>query len=225
MDLKFFKLAKQLNTNHHPELSMKNLHFRGNFNSLSLVSLSQKSPEMGKSGIKSIKKAERMLKDIKLGTPGRLTREKHLQAYIINESLLNGGKLPFGNYTFLTSEIAYTNKDKKRVVNDILALNSDNSLVIIELKSIRDSKVIQQTHDFEIKAIKENPDIFTKLVQTLSERKWNGKIKKVAVWPMKSDGGKSKIHDIDELYGYEMVNYQENGTLCSFNKILFKIEH
>ena len=220
-ELKYFKLAKELNEKHHEELLNKQFHFRGNFNSMSLVSLSQKSPEMGKSSIKSEATAEKYLKTLKLSTPGRLTREKHLQAFIIQASLLNGGKMPFGGYQFLTSEMAFPVGDRKRLVNDILAIDSEGTLVIIELKSLRDTKVIAQTISFNDNVVQKESKLFSNLVTLLSGKQWNNKVKRVAVWPKKGERAKNKKYDIDELYGYDMINVEEKGNLLVFDDIVF----
>lgn len=222
--LEFFELAKELNETHHEELLKKELHFRGNFNSISLVSLSQKSPEMGKSSIKSKATAEKYLKNLKLQIPGRLTREKHLQAYIIQKSLLNGGEMPFGGYKFLTSEIAFSVGDRKRLVNDILAIDSDGTLVIIELKSLRDTKVIDQTISFNDNVVQKESKLFSDLVTLLSGKQWNNKVKRVAVWPKKGEKAKNKKYNIDELYGYDIPNVKEKGNLLVFDSIVFEKE-
>lgn len=223
--LKYFKIAKELNDSYHSELLEKELHFRGNFKSLSLVSLSQKHPEMGKSGIKTKKTAEKTLNNITLNTPGRLTREKHLQAHIIKESLLNENILPFGDFTFLCSEIAFPTGKRTRIVNDILALDKENTLIIIELKSIRDSKVIKQTSDFEKEAVNKDQKIFEELILLMSGRQWNKKIRRIAVWPVKNKRSKSKTYNIDELYGYEMTNCKQKGTLLEFENINYEREN
>ena len=111
----------------------------------------------------------------------------------------NGGLLPFGeNIHYLTSEIALT-IDKKKIVNDILAVDDGGSLCIIELKSNRDNKVKEQTINFE-KVVLSESDFFKELVSAISEIGWNGKIRKLAVWP-KADGDvrKNNYPDVEEV--------------------------
>src|SRR5882672_5795151 len=137
-ELKYFKVAKELNETRHDFLLEKQLHFRGSINSFSLVSVSQKTPEIGICGLNSKGKAERLLEavennNIVLKEPDRSTEEKNLQAYIINYSLNNKRILPFEDFTFVTSELAVCLANDK-IVNDILAIDSNNNLTIIELK-------------------------------------------------------------------------------------------
>ena len=56
--LKYFVIAKELNSKHHDELIRRNLHFRGSINSFSLISLSPEYPEIGEGGLKTIEKGE-----------------------------------------------------------------------------------------------------------------------------------------------------------------------
>ena len=85
IDLKYFLLAKELNTEHHQKLISKKLHFRGNLNSLSLISVDKNTAEKGIPNIKSKEEAEKCLKSsLNLKPPGRRTPEKELQAWIIN---------------------------------------------------------------------------------------------------------------------------------------------
>lgn len=108
--------------------------------------------------------------------------------------------LPFGeNLIFLTSEIALT--DGKKTVNDILAIDNDCNLCIIELKSIRDNKVKQQTKDFEAR-VKVETHFFEDLIYSISGKKWNGVCRKIAVWPKaKGQVRENKYSDV------EIINY------------------
>lgn len=202
----YLKLAKELNDELHDELLKKKVHFRGSMNSLSLISLASETAERGVTGIKSKNAAIEKLKTFKVDMPGRNTPEKKLQSWIILAAMRNGGILPFGDgLRFLTSELAFKEKERK-IVNDILALNPENDLVVIELKSSRLTKVFDQTIEFQ-KLIEHEKELFAEIVQTVGGCIWSGKVQKVIVW---NDGGKyadkdHKYADIDQ-YGYIEVN-------------------
>lgn len=202
----YLKLAKELNDEQHDELLRKRAHFRGNMNSLSLISLAPETAERGVTGIKSKDVAIEKLKTFKADKPERNTPEKKLQSWIIFAAMRNGGILPFGDgLRFLTSELAFKEKGRK-IVNDILALNRENDLVIIELKSSRLTKVFDQTIEFQ-KLIEHKKELFAEIVQTVGECIWSGKVQKVIVW---KDGRKyadkdHKYADIDQ-YGYIEVS-------------------
>ncbi|NEW78060.1 MAG: hypothetical protein GZ086_01260 [Gelidibacter sp.] len=207
-ELKYFKFAKELNDKHHNFLLEKQLHFRGNFKSISIVSVSQLSPERGKSGLTSKEQAERYLninEQKKLTETGRKTEEKNLQAFIINHSLNNNGILPFGNFTFITSEMAVQLADGKRIVNDILAIDENGNLAIIELKSLRNNKVKQQAIAFEEMVIVPKSALIKELVKIITGKTWNGDTRKIAVWnapTSKSSVKLNKLVDKVELYNY-----------------------
>lgn len=209
-ELKYFTLANELNKKHHTLLLEKQLHFRGNIKSFSIVSVSQITPERGKSGLTSKEQAERYLNDInKIGlkSPGRITEEKNLQSFIINHSLNNKGILPFpfNDFTFITSEIAIQLGNGKRIVNDILAIDSKNNLVIIELKSLRNNKVKQQAIDFEEKVIIPKSTLIKELVKIITGKTWNGNTRKIAVWNAPTSKTSVRLNsqaDKVELYNY-----------------------
>ena len=227
--LKYFLLANELNKTHHNLLREKQLHFRGNIKSFSIVSLSQKTPERGKSGLTSKEQAERYLTDInKIGLkePGRITEEKNLQAFIINHSLNNKGTLPFGDFTFVTSEMAIQLADGKRIVNDILAIDSNNRLAIIELKSLRNNKVKQQAIDFEEKVIIPQSPLIKELVKIITGKTWNGKTRKIAVWNAPTSPGSVRLNSLAdkvELYNY-VYEGEKTDQYVIMNKVVFSKE-
>lgn len=194
--IKYFKMAKELNERFCAKLKEKQWHFRGNRNSYSLISLSQDTPELGLSGLKTIKQGENAIKsclDEKIDLkPGREIPEKKLQAWIINYAINNGNKLPFGReLTFLTSELAFTDVQifskniKGKLVNDILAIDDHDCLWVIELKSDRQqTRLKAQVRDF-IRLIHTQPAFFHQLVQLLTDSKHNGykQVKGMIVWP------------------------------------------
>lgn len=192
--LKYFMIAKKLNEKHQDKLKTNELHFRGNIDSFSIISLKMNSPLKGKGGLNSIEDGNKILKSILdspncigyFEEPKRPTPEKKLQAWIIYKSMIHEQKLPFDDFIFLTEELAFmvdTANGRKKIVTDILAFNIENKeLVIIELKAKRDNSVKQQCIDFE-EVVKENFDFFKSLVCLLLKKEWNGKVRKIAVWP------------------------------------------
>lgn len=217
--LEKFRIAEALNKEHSKTLKEKKLHFRGNLDSFSLISLSQKTAERGTSGLKSKPKGEialekivKRLKEIEEKIDrgkSRLTPEKELQAWIIHYALNHKRVLPFGeNIQFITSELAIT-KEKKRIVNDILGFDNEKNLVIIELKSDRlKAELERQIEKFE-KVVKEDPIFFERLTYLIMEDKWSGGIKKMIVWPYaKTSPFKKWKHEISEVCYENSYNFQ-----------------
>ncbi len=218
-ELKYFKLAKELNDEHHDLLVEKKLHFRGNKNSVSLISLAKETAEKGVPNIKEKEKAKSILHNqIILEEPKRDTPEKVLQAWIILDAMRNKGKLPFKeNLTFITSELVFANKEEyqlskpnRDIRNDILAIDNDNNLCIIELKYSRVNEVKKQTIEFE-KVVKNETEFFHQLVFLYTNQKWNGSIRKIAVWP--NTTGKARLQEYSDV---EEVNYSQNDSNFSF---------
>jgi len=218
----YFELAKSLNDEFRTTLLENDLHFRGNFNSISLISLNKETPELGISGIKTREKAESELKNItngtrKLSDPQRPTPEKILQAYLIRIALKNSDKLlPIGiPVKFITSEIVVRLDQNKHVsnesqgeklVNDILGISDKASLYIVELKSFRKFKELKGQLDKFEKVIETNKDIFSKII-SIHKDNWNGSIKKLAIWPKTE--GKEKEVDWGDI---EVIEYQNVGA-------------
>ena len=221
-ELNYFRIAKKLNEKHQSILKEKQLHFRGNVNSFSLVSYRQETPELGKSGLKSENYAEKLINELKLEEPKRPTKEKNLQAFIIKHAFNNNGKLPFGDFQFITSEMAIILGYKENIVNDILAIDSNNNLAIIELKSIRDNYVKQQTILFEEKVINPKNAFIRNLIFDLTTKNWSGKVRKIAIWPAPKDKSKTKVNNFPEI---ELYNYRiEKGTPINIEQVVFEIE-
>lgn len=230
--LKYIRIAHELNQKLSETLLEKKFHFRGNLNSFSLISLSKSSPEIGFSGLKTEKDGkeyyDKIIKpDFKL-TKKRETREKELQAWIILNALKNGNQLFFDKkIKFLTSELAMeltTLDPKKRVVNDILGLDEDNSLVVIELKSVREKKRLEEQIDDFNQVISQNKTFFKDLVMYLTGREWNGKVKNIIVWPdAPTVSKKNWLHNITEITYQEI---ERNGVkkikYDSDNNIIFE---
>ncbi|TLM69261.1 MAG: hypothetical protein FDZ69_00375 [Deltaproteobacteria bacterium] len=131
MSLDKFELARELNHKFETTLRTKKLHFRGNFDSFSLISLAKETPEEGISDLKTPEDADWALNEIdsvltlkrERKQPGeknlsKNTPEKELQAGIIHSALLAGGWLPFnglegvGQIRFVTSELVLSLEDK-----------------------------------------------------------------------------------------------------------------
>ena len=188
--LQFFRIAKRLNEEFKSELLEIGAHFRANENSFSLVSLNPLTPELGISNLKTTDGGTKALHSdefANLKSPERDTPEKSLQAWIINYALNNKHKLPFDeNIKFITSELAISIGDRRRVVTDILGYcEKEKQICVIELKSERALKELKkQVNDFE-EIILKNQSFFSELLSLYDIENPNGfhKIKKIIVWP------------------------------------------
>lgn len=213
--MKYFRIAKELNEECLKDLKAKKLHFRGNVGSFSLISLDRKTPEQGKGGFSDKEQGRNFLakgfdsllaskKDkIDLGQ-SRPTREKELQAWIIDYAINHNYRLPFSNgLTFLTSELAF--HESRKIVNDILALDQEGCLVVIELKSSRHKKTLEGQVENFCKVIDSKQDFFRELVALLAPGKaWNWRLRKMIVWP---DANERPRDDWEE--GIEEIRYRE----------------
>ena len=97
-------------------------------------------------------------------------------------------------------------KPKRDIRSDILAIDNENNLCVIELKSSRDNEVKRQTIEFE-KVIINETEFFHQLVLLNTNNEWNGSIRKIAVWP-KTEGKTRKR----EHLSVEEVNYFEKDN-------------
>lgn len=187
--MRFIELAAILNGQHHETLRQKQCHFRGGLGGVSLVSLSNKTPELGLTGVNANNASEKIAEIDNLSSPKRATPEKELQAWMINQ-LLFGEPPDFWeklNLTFVTSELRLE-QDGGKVVNDILALDASGALWVIELKSDRKlDELIKQCIAFS-KAIEEHKELFVKITSILVKGIiWDGKtIKRMIIWPASS---------------------------------------
>jgi len=225
--LEYFQIAHCLNKKYEKELRVKKAHFRGNFNSFSLVSLNKETPMLGWSNLKKPEAGEKAYEGLESGSikpPRRATREKELQAWIIAYAQRNSWVLPFGGKNkvrFLTSEITWSGT---KIVNDILGINKNRDLVVIELKSKRLLKeLIGQVNSFcNIIYISKNRDFFKKLVKHLSGVVWSGKVVKMIVWPfhLASPHSNFKKEGITEVCYFEKnvnngaeIDYDTKGDI------------
>ena len=236
--MKFFRIAQALNNKIELKelLKTKKLHFRGNRESFSLISLDRRTPEQGKGGFHDEKKGEQfLLEKIDAHLAGnrekidagrsKPTREKELQAWIIEYAVNHDYRLPFSDgLTFLTSELAF--KEPEKTVNDILAIDKDGTLVVMELKSSRNKTTLEgQVEDF-FGIIDENQDFFRELVALLAPgRIWNEKKRGLIVWPASANrqlrndwkhGIKEVCYPEREENGKRQIAYDENGAIPFF---------
>ena len=238
--LKYIKIAKDLNEKFKAELAKKQLHFRGNRGSFSLISLDRKTPEQGKSGFTD-EKLFNMNKDQmdiywaeideiltskrekRERGESRPTREKELQAWIINYAINNDNNLPFSSgIKFLTSELAF--QTSKKIVNDILAIDQEGSLVVVELKSARHKQELKNQVDDFCGVITDEEEFFKELVELLAqEREWNGEIRRMIVWPdangkPRNDWASAGIEEVRYKEkkgkdGLQEIDYDENSNI------------
>lgn len=211
--MKYFKIAKELNEECEKDLKTKKLHFRGSIGSFSLISLDRATPEQGKGDFTNKDQGRSFLKNgiVSLLESKKATikpgREKELQAWIINYAINNNHQLPFSqNLTFLTSELAFQ-KCGKKVVNDILAIDADGSLVVIELKDKRlQTKLKKQVNEFK-QVIFENQQFFQELTVLLDKGAWNGNVRKMVVWPDANGRSRNDWKYDDDVI--EEIRYKE----------------
>lgn len=211
LNLSFFRIAVDLNIKYHDELKNIMAHFRAGQGLVRLISLNEKTPELGddNSVADSVKKAEFMLHNeantrkmisefnSKLCGPDRKTPEKVVQAKIIFENVY-GNSPEFWtsrNLSYITSELRVV-LDGKAKTNDIMAVDQSGALWVIELKSDRQLKILKgQVEDFK-KRIIYYKDSFLELVEIMkplphvhANSYWDGEtIKKMIIWPMSSSG-------------------------------------
>ena len=89
-------------------------------------------------------------------------------------------------------------------------VDNDNNLCIIELKYSRVNEVKKQTIEFE-KVVKNETEFFHQLVLLYTSQKWNGSIRKIAVWP--NTTGNARLQEYSDV---EEVNYSQNDSNFSF---------
>ncbi|MEZ4600145.1 MAG: hypothetical protein R2940_10210 [Syntrophotaleaceae bacterium] len=225
--MKYFRMAKELNEECKDRLNANKLHFRGNVGSFSLISLAKDTPEQGKGGFTSKEQGRRFLhekidpllsdKKEKIEAGGsRKTREKELQAWIIDYAINHKHQLPFfDGLTFLTSELAF--QERGKIVNDILAIDYAGRLVVIELKSSRHKKTLEGQVEAFCEVIESKQHFFNQLVSLLApEKVWNGQVRKMIVWPDVNGITRKDWHG-----GIEEVRYKEkqgpNGLEIDYN--------
>lgn len=145
---------------------------RPSVNSISLVSCSITTPQLGFSGITNASVLQEQLGELKQGTislkpPGRKTPEKALQSWLISQAAADRQKLAAisavlndgHSYRFVTDEISLQVSDQpesgtraKRVVADLLLIRTnaqgESEIVNAELKSQRSLATFKQIDNF-----------------------------------------------------------------------------
>ncbi|HXH98930.1 MAG TPA: hypothetical protein VNI52_01590 [Sphingobacteriaceae bacterium] len=224
-ELKYFSLAHKLNEKHKMFLLEKKVHFRASKNSFALISLSEESPEQGIKCSYTEYSSEKDISELikkaikKIDIPKRPTPEKRLQAFIINYALNNNNELLFDkNIKFITSEIAIYNKDKKKIVTDILGYNeTNNQLCVIELKDDRQEKrLIEQVNNFENIINEDKTEFFSQLLSIHGFKSSNNtplKVAKFVVWPHGTASPKEKL----KAEKITEITFQPDYSFKNFN--------
>jgi hypothetical protein len=139
-----------------------------------------------------------------LDPPRRSTPENVLQAWIIKKAIGTDYSLSFApSIKFITSELAFYNKENKKVVSDIIGYNIDTrQLVIMEIKSARHwSQLLKQLIAFEAVVI-DNYPFFKQLLEIHGYLDMDKEPQKVMVWPHSTYAKTSNLkvhHNIHEF--------------------------
>lgn len=205
---------------------------RPSVGSISLVSCSNRTPQLGFSNMTSSASMRRKLGSLKEGTAGlevplRPTPEKSLQSWLISEALHNNGQLKSiegalddqHSYWFVSDEIALSasNGDSfdgkgVRVVADLLVVrldsNGESELVNVELKSERTTKTHGQIETFWDFMGPDQFALWRELADTMlggNKRRWKelGDTKGIVIWPGASKNSKPSERTAQLLAGYK----------------------
>jgi hypothetical protein len=112
--------------------------------------------------------------------------------------------------------LALQNGDGK-IVNDILGFSDNGELYIIELKSLRHKKELENQVDNFKKFIENNIELFYKIL-IIHGFEWDRdieKIQKAIVW--------NKLHN-QKVFGEEIIEFVYDKTLLESDKNILKIE-
>lgn len=220
---------------------------RPSVNSISLVSCSSWTPQLGFSGITNATVLRNKLEDLKHGKtslerPGRETPEKALQSWLISQALANGQKLTSidaalndgHSYRFVTDEIslrvsdaAQTAADGTRVVADLLLIRTDghgqSEIVNVELKSNRDMATYEQIRKFRKFMGADQLRMWRELVGIVlgsDELQWKqaSAVRGIVVWPAPAGAAAKRTK---ELLGEHKAN--DIDTIC-YNGPLYEFE-
>ncbi len=208
---------------------------RPSVGSISLVSCSSFTPQLGFSNIKDAGALQEKLEAlregrVKLCAPGRDTPEKSLQSWLISEAMQNNGRVASieralddrHSYWFVSDEIALNNPETdKRLVADLLLVREDSrgelEFVNVELKSQRTTETHIQAKNFS-RFIQE-PDrvaLWRDFAETMLPKKtclWKepGECKGLVVWPFGSGVASPRGRTIDLLNQYKAEGID---TIC-----------
>lgn len=218
IDLCSFRLAFELEQEFKNELIENEVYFRGSLHSLSLISISKNKPEMGviyrNYRSRSLDILNVYIQEIKnKQQPKRLKPEKSLQAWIIKQTQLDSGFLPFNqSVKFITSELAIKNDGVKYIANIIGYDIHTQQIVIIEIKSNRLFNRLKEQVDKFAEIFTENYALFQQLIQLHGFSELAKIPRKVIVWPMARTSPLEKWAEA----GVREYTYQEQGEGYSF---------
>jgi hypothetical protein len=208
---------------------------RPSVGSISLVSYSRYTPQLGFSDIKGARVLQEKLealreKRVVLNAPGRDTPEKDLQSWLISEAMQNKGRVAsieralndHHSYWFVSDEIALKDPETgKRLVADLLFVREDGrgelEFVNVELKSQRSTETHDQAKDFS--SFVKEPGwvaLWRNFAVTMLDRKeclWKeaGGCRGLVVWPYGSDQASPRGRTVDLVNQYKA---QGIGTIC-----------
>ncbi|MBI5318864.1 hypothetical protein [Bradyrhizobium sp.] len=213
---------------------------RPSVGSISLVSCSNQTPQLGFSNMTSgpvLRRRLAALKDGKeLKAPDRQTPEKSLQSWLISEAMHNDGRLTsielalkdHHTYWFAADEIALnaTNENDsaekgERVVADLLLVRTngldESELVNVELKSERTTRTHSQIKAFWRFIEPKQYALWREFAEVMLEKKlrWKelGKTKGLVIWPGLSRSSKSSDSTARLMAGYKTDGID---TICYF---------
>jgi hypothetical protein len=208
---------------------------RPSVGSISLVSCSSYTPQLGFSNIKSARALREKLEALRerratLSAPGRDTPEKSLQSWLILDAMQNNGSVASieralddrHSYWFVSDEIALKNPEtEKRLVADLLLVREDGlgelEFVNVELKSQRTTETHIQAKNFS--RFIQKPDrvaLWRDFAETMLPKKtcrWKepGQCRGLVVWPFGSGATSSRGRTVDLLNQYKAEGID---TIC-----------
>ena len=210
---------------------------RPSVGSISLISCSSYTPQLGFSNINSARALQEKLEALRerratLEAPARDTPEKSLQSWLILEALQNNGRVASiergvddrHSYWFVSDEIALKDPETdKRLVADLLLVREDGlgeiEFVNVELKSQRTTETHIQAKNFS-RFIQE-PDrvaLWRGFAETmLPRKKWRwkepGERRGLVIWPCGSDPASPRGRTVDLVNQYKALGID---TICYF---------
>jgi hypothetical protein len=200
---------------------------RPSVGSISLVSCSSYTPQLGFSNINSARALQEKLEALrgrraKLEAPGRDTPEKALQSWLIWEAMQNEGRVASieravddrHSYWFVSDEIALTDPETdKRLVADLLMVREDShsevEFVNVELKSQRTTGTHIQAKNFSRFIQKpERVALWRGFAETMLPRKkcrWKepGECRGLVIWPRGSDPANPRERTVNLVNQYK----------------------
>ena len=213
-DTDILKLADQLRSEQR--------RIRPSVNSFSLVSYSERQPQLEFSDIRSASRLATKLQE-PIRDPKRRTPEKEIQSWLIRSAISTRGEIVSlsqllgGKFWFISDEpaIYVVTKDGNRIklVPDLLLVKEDNQgraqLVNVELKSKRTRDTFDQAMDF--RQLLEHPELsghWRQFAQSMTGKafNWDESIitRALVIWPKASDRSRFvNIYERVDVIGYE----------------------